>query len=275
MTCAFADPKEWLLKVTPTIQSQLWQRSQGYATPSRCWRAYMNQICLCGFLSWVKNEYSLRASTWYSAPSIPAFWEFVNGTGVLLGNRRVILLPSEAIDDRELEVPQEWVDLPGWAGDFYLPVQVKDDGKWVRFWGYTTHQELKTLAQYDPVDRTYSIDGEDLTKDLNAFWMAYQFCQQEELKTAVSPLPELSTTQAENMVQRLGRSSVRFPRLEVPFTTWGSLLEKEQWRKALYQQRQQPQQMQAPQVVNLSAWVQGIYETSWQAIETFFNLGVY
>ena len=121
------------------------------------------------------------------------------------------------------------------------------------------------------MDRTYSIDGEDLTKDLNAFWMAYQFCQQEELKTAVSPLPELSTTQAENMVQRLGRSSVRFPRLEVPFTTWGSLLEKEQWRKALYQQRQQPQQMQAPQVVNLSAWVQGIYETSWQAIETFFN----
>lgn len=271
MTCAFADPKEWLLEIAPTIQSQLWQQSQSYATPSSRWRAYTNQICLHAFLNWVQNEYALQARTWYSAPSIPAFWEFVNGTAVLLNNRRVILIPSEAIDDSELEVPQEWVDIPGWAGDFYLPVQIKPDGKSVRFWGYTTHRELKNLAQYDPVDRTYSIDGENLTKDLNAFWMAYKFCRQEDIKTAVSPLPELSTTQAENIQQRLGRSSVVFPRLEVPFMTWAALLEKEQWRQKLYQQRQQGQQMQQSQAVNLSAWVQGIYEASWQGIETFFN----
>jgi hypothetical protein len=32
MTYAFADPKEWLLEITPTIQAQYWQQSQVYAT---------------------------------------------------------------------------------------------------------------------------------------------------------------------------------------------------------------------------------------------------
>ncbi len=280
MTLTFADPKEWLLEITPQIQSQLWQQSQRYGTPSSRWRAYINQIALHAFLSWVKAEYTIQASSWYSSPHVPAFWEFVNGTAVQLNHRRVILIPSEAIDDRELEVPQEWVDIPSWAGDFYVAVQVKPDSNWVRFWGYTTHKDLKTLAQYDPMDRTYCIDEINLTKDLNAFWMAYQFCRSEDIKTVLSPLPELSISQAENILQQLGSSSIIFPRLELPFTIWGGLLDKEQWRQTLYQQRQKDQEIQLsrgkqPQEVNqkidLSAWLQGIHEASWQAIETFFS----
>lgn len=267
MQNAFADPKEWLLE--STIQSQLWQQSHGYATPSSRWCAYINQICLHAFLNWVQTEYALRASIWYSSPDVPAFWEFVNGTAILLNQRRVVLIPSEAIDDRELEVPQEWVDIPSWAGDFYIAVQVNPDEEWVRFWGYTTHQELKTAADYDPVDRTYCLDARHLTKDLNAFWMAYQFCRAEEMKAVIPTLPELPTTQAENMLQRLGRDSVIFPRLEVPFTSWGALLEKEQWRLRMYLIRQKSQRMQLFPAVNLNAWLQGIYEASWQAIETF------
>lgn len=147
MSCAFADPKEWLLLLSPTIVSQLWQESQLYATARSRWCAYINQICLHGFLNWVQNEYALKGSIWKSSPNTPAFWEFVNGTLILLNERRVVLIPTEAIDDLSLEVPQEWVDIPSWAGDFYLAVQVKPDGEWVRFWGYTTHQELKTKAE--------------------------------------------------------------------------------------------------------------------------------
>ncbi len=265
MQNAFADPKEWLLE--STIVSQLWQQSQRYATSSSRWCAYINQICLHAFLNWVQTEYALQANVWYSSPDAPAFWEFVNGTAILLNERRVVLIPSEAIDDLCLEVPQEWVDIPSWTADFYLAVQVNPDGEWVRFWGYTTHQELKTAADYDPVDRTYCLDARYLTKDLNAFWMAYQFCT-EEMKAVIPTLPELPTTQAENMLQRLARDSVIFPRLEVPFTSWGALLEKEQWRLSMYQIRQN-QQMQLSPVVKLGAWLQGIYEASWQAIETF------
>ncbi|NJM69836.1 MAG: DUF1822 family protein [Scytonema sp. RU_4_4] len=267
MTCAFADSREWLLEISPTIQAQSWQQSQVYATPSSRWCAYINQICLYAFLNWISTEDFPSANVWYSSPGTSAFWEFVNGTAILLEGRRVVLIPSEAIDDSELEVPQEWVDIPSWAADYYLAVQVKPDGEWVRIWGYTTHEELKSLAHYDSVDRTYCIDARHLTKDLNAFSLSYQFCGGEEMKAAIAPLPQLSTEQAENLVQRLGNSSVTFPRLAVPFTTWGALLENEQWRQRLYQQRQQSQSSQVR--VNLSRWLEGIYDNAWEAIETF------
>lgn len=221
------------------------------------------------FLNWVKTEYVPEASVWYSSPGIPAFWEFVNGTAILLKERRVVIIPCEAIDDRELEIPQEWVDIPSLAADYYLAVQVKPDGEWVRIWSYTTHQDVKSLAQYDPVDRTYCLDAQHLTKDLNAFWMTYQFCKTEEMKAAIAPLTELSTAQVEYMQQLLSDSSVTFLRLAVPFTTWGGLLENEQWRQWLYQQ-QQPTQFSQVQV-NLSRWLEQIYDASWQAIETFFE----
>jgi Protein of unknown function (DUF1822) len=267
MTCAFADPREWLLEISPTIQAQSWQQSQVYATSSSRWCAYINQICLHAFLDWISTEDFPQASVWYSFPGIPAFWEFVNGTAILLEGRRVVLIPSEAIDDSELEVPQEWVDIPSWAADYYLAVQVKPDGEWIRIWGYTTHKELKSLAHYDSVDRTYCIDARHLTKDLNAFSLSYQFCKGEEMKAAVALLPQLSTEQAENFVQRLGNASFRFSRLAVPFITWGALLENEQWRQCLYQQRQQPQSSQVR--VNLSRWLEGIYDNAWETIETF------
>ncbi|MGH7999797.1 MAG: DUF1822 family protein [Brasilonema sp.] len=267
MTCAFADPREWLLEILPTIQAQSWQQSQVYATPSSRWCAYINQICLHAFLDWISTEDFPQVSVWYSSPGTSAFWEFVNGTAILLDNRRVVLIPSEAIDDSELEVPQEWVDIKSWAADYYLAVQVKPDDEWVRIWGYTTHEELKSLAHYDSVDRTYCIDARHLTKDLNAFSLSYQFCGEQEMKAAVAPLPQLSTQQAENLVQWLGNSSFRFSRLAVPFTTWGALLENEQWRQRLYQQRQQAQSSQVQ--VNLSRWLEGIYDNAWEAIETF------
>ncbi|MBD2729696.1 DUF1822 family protein [Nostoc sp. FACHB-892] len=267
MTCAFADPREWLSEISPAIQAQSWQQSQAYATPSSRWCAYINQICLHAFLDWISTEDFPKASVWYSFPGTLAFWEFVNGTAILLEGKRVVLIPSEAIDDSELEVPQEWVDILSWAADYYLAVQVKPDSDWVRIWGYTTHKELKSLAHYDSVDRTYCIDARHLTKDLNAFSLSYQFCREEEMKAAVAPLPQLSSEQAENLVQRLGNASFRFSRLAVPFETWGALLENEQWRQRLYQQRQQPQSSQVR--VNLSFWLEGIYDNAWEAIETF------
>ncbi len=266
MTCEFVDPREWWLEISPTTGS--WQH-QVYATPSSRWCAYINQICLHAFLNWISTEDCPEASVWYSSPDIPAFWEFVNGTAILLDGRRVVLIPSEAIDDSQLEVPQEWVDIPSWAADYYLAAQVKPDGEWVRIWGYTTHTELKSLGQYDPVDRTYCLEARHVTKDLNAFWMTYQFCRGEEMKAAIAPLPELSTDQAENLMQRLGDSSVSFSRLAVPFTIWGALLDHEHWRQRLYQKRQHSQS--SPVLVNLSRWLEGVYDNAWETIEAFFE----
>ncbi len=261
MTFTFAEPTEWLLEISPSLQAQSWQESQVYAKPSSRWRAYINQICLHAFLDWVKTEYIAEATV------EPAFWDVVNGSAIAVGEKRILLIPSEAIDDSELEVPQEWVDIPSWAADYYLAVQVNPGADWVRVWGYTTHQELKSKSSYDPVDRTYCMDARHVTKDLNAFFLTYQFCQ-GEARAALNPLPELSAAQAENLLQRLGSSSVTFPRLAVPFTVWGALLENQHWHQRLYQLRQGiPLQVG----VNLSEWLQGIYSGGWQAIETLLG----
>ncbi|BAZ16744.1 hypothetical protein NIES4071_86220 [Calothrix sp. NIES-4071] len=268
MTCAFADPREWMLEITPTVQAQCWQQSQMYTTSGSRWRAYMNQICLYAFLDWISTLDSIQASVWYSFPGTPAFWEFVNGTAILLEERRVVLIPSEAIDDSELEVPQEWVDVPSWAADYYLAVQVNASGEWVRFWGYTTYAKLKLKANYDPIDRTYCIDARYLTKDFNAFWINYQFCKQESSIATVPSLPELSSSNAENLLQRLTDDTVTFPRLAVPFATWGALLENEQWRQRLYERLKQSRYL------NLSRWLEGVYDQFWDSVETFLGSNI-
>ncbi|MDF5740353.1 DUF1822 family protein [Nostoc sp. S13] len=267
MACEFISPTEWLLEISPSLQIRSWEKSQSYATPSSRWCAYINQICLDAILNWLKTEYVSEAAAWPNIAALSTFWEVINGTAISIGETRVVLIPSEVIDDSELEVPQEWVDIPSWAADYYLAVQVKPDEQCIRVWSYTTHKELKSRSSYDSVDRTYCMDRRYLTQDLSAFWIRYQFCQREENKAEITSLPILPATQAENLLQRLGSSSVTFPRLAVPFTIWGALLENEQWRQRLYQERL----TFSHQGVNLCQWLLGIYSNGWEALETLFG----
>lgn len=265
---AFAEPTEWWLEISRSSQEESWQRSQLYATPSSRRAAYINHTCLTVLLPWLQAEYSIEAT------ALPAFWEIVNGTAIMIGERRIVLVPTEAIDGDNLEVPQEWVDIPSWASDYYLAVQVQLDEPWIRVWGYTTHQELKASGSYDPSDRTYYMDARNLTTDLHAFRIVCQFCLEEQTKAEIAPLPELPVAQAENLLQRLGSSAVVFPRLAVPFILWGALLEKQEWRQRLCQQRQTNRQddVIASVIVHLNQWFQNSFEEGWQSLKDLFSL---
>lgn len=270
MKYTFADAREWWLEITPATQQQLWQKSQAYSTPSSRWCAYINQICLHAFLDWVENEDSIQVNIEQNSIDRLAAWEFVNGTNVKLPGRKIVLIPSEAIDDNQLEVPQEWVDIPNWVGDYYLAAQVGENGDFVRFWGYVSHTELKSKSNYDSLERKYCLDKQYLIKDFSAFWITYLFCQAEEVRTAVSSLPKISATQAENLVQQLSNDSVTFPRLSVPFATWGSLLENEQWHQQLHQNRLQ-RSRSSQKTINIKGWLEGIYDDLWQNLETLLS----
>jgi hypothetical protein len=263
--------EEWCFEIPPETQAEAWQQSQHFAEPDSRWNAYLNQVCLDVLLPWIQTEYALEASAWLDHSSI---WEFVNGTAIAIGETRLVLLPSEVMDDGALEVPQEWVDIPSWASDYYFAVQVKSDGQaddqWVRVWGYTTHQKLKESGNYDASDRTYCMDTEHLTRDQMTFWVRYQLCPEEQTRTVVAPLLELPTAQAGSLIQRLGSPAVAFPRLSVPFALWGALLERMEWRQALYQQRQGEQpQGQDLRPVQLREWFQHIFNAGWQAATAY------
>jgi hypothetical protein len=147
------------------------------------------------------------------------------------------LIPSEAEDLEELKVPQEWIDIPQLVADYYVAVQVNVDDGYLRIWGYTTHQKLKTVGDYNFSDRFYIIDGTDIINDLNALWVARELCPNEVTKVEVAPIAEITAQQANNLIQRLADKENLLPRLAIPFPMWAALLENDTWRNELVAQR--------------------------------------
>jgi hypothetical protein len=253
-----AEPSHVYIEITPDAQAQIWQQ-QRFSTPSRRWNAYLNQICLDRFLDWLRHEYP-QATAWTSPAHYPAYWDVVDGCAIALPvstqstlpAKRLVLIPSPAIDTDELRVPQEWVDIPSWAGDYYLAVQVDPDDGWIHIWGFTTHIRLKSQGHYDAGDRTYAISAEHLIQDLNVLWDAQELCPDDITRATLAPLPALSLPQAEHLIARLGNPEMLLSRLEVPFTLWGALLDHAGWRQRLYQRR-----VQLPEQGSVLQWLAG------------------
>ncbi|MBW4662277.1 MAG: DUF1822 family protein [Drouetiella hepatica Uher 2000/2452] len=266
----FADPTDAWLEISPAQQETVWQHSQCHA-PNRRWNAYLNRLCLDTVLPWIKAEHAPEATIWQSQENLSSIWDVVNGAAIVIGNQRLVLLPSEAIDNGELEVPQEWIDIPEWTADYYLALQIQLDEQenthWVRIWGYTTHQDLKMHGYYDADDRTYRLEAQNLIRDIGALWVTLQFCPEAQTKAAALPLADLSNVQAENLIQRLSNAVI--PRLVLPFAMWGALLSQDDWRQQMY--RQQSSGLIISELTNLSRWFQRHVATGWQSLEALFN----
>jgi hypothetical protein len=271
------------LEISPDEQAQIWQQTRGFSGASRCWNAYLNHVCLNMFLAWLRQDYP-EAKPWTQATQYASFWEVVDGSAIVLARHtatghaatgqaanalhtiRLVLIPSAAIDNSELRVPQEWVDLPSWAGDYYLAAQVEPDEGWVRIWGFTTHARLKAAATYDAGDRTYAMDANDLIQDIDVLWTAQHLCPEEPTRAFLQPLPALSVPQADHLIARLGNPQVLLPRLEVPLAMWGAVLEHSAWRQRLYQHRlQMPEQWSVLQWLS-SGVSQVAQQMGWQQV---------
>ncbi len=263
---ALADPMKICLDTSPAIQNQICQQIQSEHTPTSRYQAYLNQICLSAILPWLQEEYKTQVRAWPSTAALPSYWEVVNGTAVTLGEIRLLLIPSGTADLSEMRVPQEWVDIPSWAADYYLAAQVEPDSGQVRIWGYCTHRHLKTKGSYDPSERTYCLDESDIIDDINALWVVRQLCPDEQTRSPLVPLPALSSAQAENLLLRLGNQSIVMPQLAVPFELWGALLDNGEWRRRLYERR-----LERGQQVNLGQWFQNICEAGWQTVEEILS----
>ena len=219
------------LEITPSTPPQSLSQAK------ERWQSYLNQITLETVVSWLQEEGETVTSV-PSPTSLLNSWSIVNGSAITVGNKRVILIPSETIDTTQLQVPQEWVDIPDWAGDYYLAIQVNPDDHYLRIWGYTTHLQLKEQGNYDYDHRCYALNAENLYDDVSAFLVALELCPQETTRAAIAELPHLPLAQAENLLQRLSQSQIIEPRLAIPFDTWGGLISHDGWRQRLYESRQ-------------------------------------
>lgn len=263
---------QWL-EISDAVHRQSWQQSQSISIPGNRLQAYFNQICLQTVLPWLQEKSGIEPTI--DSRNNLAFWEIVNGSAIVLGSTRLIFIPTEAMDRNEFRVPQEWVDIPSFGGDYYLAVEVDSDEQCLNVWGYTTHQMLKSEGFYDESDRTYCLDGNQIIQDLTVFWVMQQLFG-EETRSVIAPLPALTSRQAEPLLQQLGDNMLPLPRLEIPFVQWGALIEQDTWLEQLCQLRQSlvsatESTKQATQTTNLTQWWNNVFDAGWQALEDLFG----
>ena len=231
---SFVQPYPPLLELSPIGSTPFASYSSHGATR----RASLNQQCLETLTTWLQEELGWNARAYPRAVTLPNLWEFINGTALTVADLRLVLVPAETVTRDELRVPQEWVDIPAWVADYYLALHIDPEENWVQISGYTSHQQLKTEGMYDPNDRTYSLDPDNLLQDINSLWITHLLAPLPIARAEVAPLPTLAQVQATTLLERLGRSELVFPRLEVPFQQWGALLSHGGWRQQLYERRQ-------------------------------------
>jgi hypothetical protein len=220
-----------------------------YSHDAARFRAWLNQLCINILVPEIcqefdetnKSDHAVRfrfkpTSTKYQlfkpTERLKHIWEVVNGTKIIINNVEIVIIPTDNIDIEELSVPQEWVDIPGWNGDYYLAVQVNLDERWLRVWGLTTYQKLKTEGRYDPNDRTYCLDNEDLFTSLNVMFLGHKYVP--EPKTELPALPKLSSNQVQNLLTQVSKPKSYSPRLQIAFDKWAELLGDDEHRQQMY-----------------------------------------
>ncbi len=267
------EPNQIYLKISEEDRNKALQQSrkQAYSNDAACRRAYQNEL-LKPFERWLETELDLneKPKIWSEPEDLPSFWEIVNGTIITMEKVRLLVVPDETDNFQQLHVPQEWVDIPEWATDYYIAIQQNLEDCWLKVVGYATHAQLKREGMYDPMDRTYCLDHQRLIPDLNVLSIAQEFSPHRKL--AIDPIPNLSEKEAVRLINQLSQPSLYSPRLDIPFAKWAALIANPNWRQQLYQQRTSSVPVTASQTspktwVKLSQWAQETLEAGKQALD--------
>lgn len=267
MSSIFADLTDWTLAISPARQAVIWQQSQAAPTNWGRWNGYLNHLCLDAILPWLKADYFPTAIAGIESSQLPMFGEVVNGSIITIGTIRIAIVPTESIDRSELEVPQEWVDIPSWAADYYLGVQIASDANQLQIYGYVTHQQLRTNSSYDSQDRTYALNIADINPDLNALWLTLDRYTVSETRSIIAPIPVVTEAEILPLIDQLSNPIEISPRLAIPFPLWAAILANPDWFQQLYHQRQISQSPPTIIVTRLSNWFQGQIDPIWQTLE--------
>jgi hypothetical protein len=273
-------PTDLWLAISPQDHAQSWQSAELAHNPRESWQRYLNHISLVTVLPWLQAETTAPATPWQDAAAICQDW--LPGVAIALAPsspqaKRLVLLPSHTLDTSELCIPQEWVDLPEWAGDYFWAIQVDPDELDLRVWGYASHQQVKQHSHYDPQERLYRLDAHHLVPDLSAFWVLRQLQPQEPTQAAISPVPALSGSQAQALIAQLIEANPIALRQRLPFEQWAALLKNPNLCQQLAQQRSSPaleltlastDASPEPLFGRLQTWLSNQLETGWHTLES-------
>jgi hypothetical protein len=249
-------------------------------------RVDLNQICMVAVKKWLSEIFDLELKSVFpfifgGKDNLEFISELVNGFALQLGKTRLVFIPSQSLDLTEIEIPQEWVDLPNWAGDYYVPIQVDVEGKYLHLWTFLSHYDLKNNGEFDRVFRNYEIPDGAGTKNLDVLFTACELHALGELtpkRAEIAPVPILAGADANKLIEQLQQHRSGFsPRLELLFIQWGAILNDEREYLEKYSNPRilvhaSPDKSRTPIV--LSHWFDKQLETihqEWKSIGEFFT----
>lgn len=279
----FNDLQRPYLSIPEPAREQSWLESVELSCLEHRWNHYLNQLTLATVLPWLKaqggeqREESERtyAQILPSPKAANQLWQWVTGTAIDLGDSRLIVIPTDSLDAGEFKVPQEWVDIPAWRGDYYLMVQLNPELRQLQLRGYINHRQLKQ-GVYNERDRTYGVNEEALVQDIDLLWVMSGLESITERQAELAPLEMPSQYESSSLIQQLAQqlqwasaSQLQMsPRLALPFQSWASILSDPQLLSLLRNNIPIARtSASSPISTQLSQWFQGHFEAAWQSLE--------
>jgi hypothetical protein len=230
------------LPIPKEAQIEIWDKLQGYSYPAAKWTAYLNRLSLEFIIPYFKQEYDCEIALAAIPKNPDSVWEYVTGFALAVDGKRVIVIPDET-DSDEFSIPCEWVDIPEWAGEYYLAVQIRPDSGWLRVFGFATHQQIKQKAECDRVMRTYTLSQEQIIDDIEVLLTSLAIASNP--KVEVPALTAIGEPQQNQYLAALKQPKLYSPRLDLSADHWATFLSDDDLRETLWHSRM-PVQVKSP-----------------------------
>ncbi len=185
----------------------------------------LNQLATQVFCTWLQEA----EPNWKDIPfllpekKVEQVWQVCNGTALRLGSSRIILVPTDTIGGQEMIVPWEWIDIPEWAGQVFIAIQVDLEACLLGVRGWALWEDLKNQADHNRITRCDLLELSDLSEDLELlFPLIRQGCIPQ-----VSMTPQSQTTfDLSPLLKTLAKPENLVPRLSptVEFGQWAALV---------------------------------------------------
>lgn len=258
------------LEISSMVQQEAREKSQCHSSRVAQFGAYLNRVCLYTFVNYLNDSFAqVQPVIFLGEDGLFEVLEVMNGCAIDLGRRRVVIIPCEISDFDCLCVPQEWIDIPSFAGDYYLAVTVDLEAvgsvSTMKVEGFATHRQIKQFASFNDTERVYNLAVDELIQSLTVMDITWEM----QLRAEIAELPSLSTDEANNLLNILGNKEIISPRLrvDIPFTQWGALLANDVLRRQLYTRRVKNFTSSKN---NLNQWLNNIFDVGWQSLDNIF-----
>lgn len=256
------NPAHIWLEIPDTLKNKVWKKSDTQGTPAMRQRSYLNRLCQAVVLPYLQeHEPNVEALA-----AVEELWLLgINGTGLTLGEDRILLIPSTTWDLDEVQVPQEWVDIPELAADYHVAVQVDLEDSFMRLWGYTTHEQLKRKGDYSSSRRIYTLERDELVETIDTLWIRREHFPKLVVAEQLEAIPKPAEASLKSALAVFGNEATIFANRMVPFDTWTTLITDAQWRQQVLEHLLGAQNEQQP-FTQLQQWFEQQFEPAWQAV---------